>query len=304
MQFSMQLEVNDNVIKVRSKRAVSVKVPWGPWHQMMPHPDVSESKLPPSDAVPEMQTQKEWSEFEDTIVPALTKFYDRKFSHPVYIPAADKQEMLSFLQEGPVAASVPKWFDWDSVEGCSVRPADKPSLTTSAMCAPEPKRTGVWRPFLQPRPNRNGKKCKCGSTTHAKVTHSSCPLNTKRARDPDGNAGPPRARVRTHKKNSSSDEESEEEPDEDSSSDSSEDVLLRDVLPKTPAFPYPIGTRVAVEFSAGLFAGEIIKLFSDANTCLVIFSDGDKGEYDADEIRYAQSLYQREFVENKPTTKD
>ena len=289
-QFSLQLQVDgDNIVKVRSKSAVSAKVQWGPWNQMMPHPEVSESELPAHDAVPEMQKPKEWAEFKDTIAPALLKFYNHKFAHPVFIPEADKREMLSFLQTGPPVPFLPEWIDWNSAEASAVRPEQPQPTATSTLSASVPnRRKKVWKPFLQPRHNRNGKKCKCGSVSHAKVTHASCPLNPKRVRDPDVDTSPPRARARTHEKNSS-DEDS-------SSSDSSEDVLLRDVLPKTPAFPYPIGTRVAVEFSSGLFEGKITKLFSDTGTCLVVFSDGDKCEYDPDEIRYAHALYRREFV--------
>ena len=286
-QFSMQLQVDvDNVVKVRSKRSVSAKVQWCPWYQMMPHPDVDEYELPSRDSVPEMQKPTEWSEFQDTIVPSLTKFYTRKFAHPVFISETDKREMLSFLQQGPEAASLPEWVDWN--HGSSVRPHQPQQPTTTTLSAPEPtRRKKLFRPFLQPRHNSNGKKCKCGSTSHAKVTHSSCPLNPKRAReDPVDGDMPPRARARTHSSSS------------DSSSDSSEDVLLRDVLPKTP-FPYPIGTRVAFKFDSGLFEGKITKFFNDSDTCLVVFSDGDKSEYDADEIRYAYELYQREFVDKR-----
>ena len=121
-----------------------------------------------------MQKPTEWSEFQDTIVPSLTKFYTRKFAHPVFISETDKREMLSFLQQGPEAASLPEWVDWN--HGSSVRPHQPQQPTTTTLSAPEPtRRKKLFRPFLQPRHNSNGKKCKCACAQKVRpekgVTH-------------------------------------------------------------------------------------------------------------------------------------
>ena len=80
---------------------------------MMPHPDVPADVVPNRDVVPEVQEPKEWTDFEKTIVPELTKFYTRQFAHPVVIPEDEKVEMLSFLQGGPVSCTAPAWIDWN-----------------------------------------------------------------------------------------------------------------------------------------------------------------------------------------------
>ena len=158
-QFSLQLQVrHDFTIDVRSKRAVSAKVSWGPWNKMMPHPDILETDLPHRDDVPGMQSPKEWVDFEDKIVPKLSEFYKREFNHPVAIPDVDKTEMLAFLQNGPVTASAPNWIDWDTrVEVPHPAVLETPAVV---MSAPEPTRKKAWKPFLQRQPNPEGKTCK------------------------------------------------------------------------------------------------------------------------------------------------
>ena len=49
------------------------------------------------------------------------------------------------------------------------------------------------------------------------------------------------------------------------------------------------------EFPEGIFAGTITKLFETDGLCQVTFTDGDKGDYDADEICYASQLYKMKF---------
>ena len=154
-QFSLQLQVDGGVVKVRSKRAMSAKVAWSGWNQMLPVPGMPEGSVPHRDTVPATADPKEWPEFEDDIVPKLRQFYNREFSHPVIIPDADKGEMLAFLRDGPVPASAPEWIDWN-VPGVSARAVDVVAPVPLRLSAPEPSRK-VWRPFLQPRVNPDGR---------------------------------------------------------------------------------------------------------------------------------------------------
>ena len=299
LQFSLQMQVEtDGVIKVRSKRAMSARVKWSSWHQMMPVPGMPDESLPHRNTVPDMAEPKEWPEFKKDIVPKLRSFYNRRFAHPVVISDSDKGEMLSFLQDGPVPASAPAWIDWDKAD-CGSRPETVVDPVALRLSAPEPSRK-VWRPFMQPRVNPDGRKCKCGSTAHLKITHSLCPLNPKRVRKrARENAGaeqenaPPRDRARAASRDKSANESEDE-----SSSDSDEDILLRDMIPSRTTrlpFPFPIGTRVAVKFSRKVYAGKITSVFSDTGTGLVLFSDGDQAEYTPDELREHIALYQQKF---------
>ena len=61
------------------------------------------------------------------------------------------------------------------------------------------------------------------------------------------------------------------------------------------SFPYPVGTKVAFPFTSGIFAGEIVQHFEDADTCLVRFTDGDEQELDRDETLHAIQLYKQKF---------
>ena len=67
----------------------------------------------------------------------------------------------------------------------------------------------------------------------------------------------------------------------------------------TKRFPYSVGTWVAFEFHEGIFAGTITEVFDEDAECQVTFTDGDKGDYDADEICYAIQLYQVKFGKEK-----
>lgn len=69
----------------------------------------------------------------------------------------------------------------------------------------------------------------------------------------------------------------------------------RPFLKPRKKFPFPVGTWVAFEFDGDLFPGVIGEVFDDDELCRVDFADGDKADYDADEIHYATQLYQREF---------
>lgn len=62
-------------------------------------------------------------------------------------------------------------------------------------------------------------------------------------------------------------------------------------------FPFRVGTWVAFEFKDGLYAGVIGEVYEEDDLCRVDFADGDKADYDSDEIHYAVQLYKREFEE-------
>ena len=96
----------------RYKDAVDVRVPFGPWKVMLPDPRRPDA-IPNRDAVPPVAESKDWPEFEDWIVPTLRDFYNDAFEHPVHIPAADKEEMLAFLERGPDPAAPPGWIVWE-----------------------------------------------------------------------------------------------------------------------------------------------------------------------------------------------
>ena len=56
-----------------------------------------------------------------------------------------------------------------------------------------------------------------------------------------------------------------------------------------------MGTWVAFDFGDKTFAGQVTKLYPGEDLCSVRFTDGDNGDYDADEIQYATELYAYKF---------
>jgi len=250
-QFSLQFKATEDGsgIQVRTKAAVNMNVDFGPWNVMLPHRQRPDA-IPHRDVVPPICPSKQWSEFGDEIVPSLQSFYNNEFRHPVHIPDADRVEMLEFLTRGPAPPAPPGWIAWDDftpeVENQVV---DTVAAAVAAPAAAGQTRQRAWRPFLQPRQ----KRCRCGSTTHKRITHKDCPMNPSRA-DPDAT-----------------------------------------VTSTAPVFPFPVGTWVAFEFGDGMFPGKISKLYEGDDLCEVVFTDGDKADYEGDEIIYAAQLYEREF---------
>ena len=331
VQFSMQLRARaDATIDVRSKAAVSSRVDWSNWFQIMPSPRVPATALPARDQVPELAPSKSWPEFKNKIVPCLQKFYSRAFKHPVHIPAEDQKEMLEFLRRGPPPASAPDWIKWSVTNGESETsdPADgavqpeQPAAAAAAPAAVPPRvarKKKDWRPFLAPRSNATGKKCRCvfrtgcgvactnenflfhphthlhitrcGSTTHQKVTHRDCPLNhNNRTQDTqvdlDDGAGGDGAGGGAGTRAADSED-----------SEDSDDVVLSKIFPKAAKpFPYPVGTWVAVQFGDDYYSGQITKLYPGQDLCHVVFTDGDEADYEADEITYANQLYNQQFA--------
>ena len=140
---------------------------------------------------------------------------------------------------------------------------------------------------------------RCGSTTHLKVSHRDCPLNPKRVA-PDNPSGresaPPRQKKRTQETQVDSDAESHTSVGSEDSEDSDDIVLSKRFPGAVKPFPYPVGTRVAVEFGDDIYSGTISKLYPGEDLCEVIFTDGDKADYEADQITYAKQLYEHKFL--------
>lgn len=142
MQFAFTFESRGDTVVVRSKKHCGADTPWGPWNQILPHPDVDAAVLHDPDAIPAMSTPKPWPELRE-IAPQLTKFYERQFVHPVHIPTSDLEAMRGLLRDGPPPPILPPWIDWDVVH----------PPTQEAVEPSEPESEGTedeWEPFLQP----------------------------------------------------------------------------------------------------------------------------------------------------------
>ena len=87
-----------------------------------------------------------------------------------------------------------------------------------------------------------------------------------------------------------------EESEDSEDSEDSDDVPLSKKFPgAVKPFPYPLGTWVAVEFGENTFPGTITKVYPGENLCEVVFTDGDKADYEADQITYAKQLFEAKF---------
>ena len=173
-------------------------------------------------------------------------------------PDDEKEEMMYFLKYGP--AIPPKWIDWSKHQVGEQVLDDESEESTSS---DEPEANDEYVPFRHFKQNPDGKLCRCGSNTHLTTNHRACRLR-KRARP------------------------------ETTDSDEEDSPTCR---ARSEKFPYPIGTKVAVDFGHhGQWPGEIIELYEDdAGICKVLFTDGDTMDLDVEEIQYAMELYARDF---------
>ena len=91
MQYAFTFEARDAEIHVRSKKHCGAGTTWGPWEQIMPFPGTNVVHGP--EVCPTMAAPMSWTELADRNAPSLTKFYERRFPHPVTIPQSDLDSM-------------------------------------------------------------------------------------------------------------------------------------------------------------------------------------------------------------------
>ena len=179
-------------------------------------------------------------------------------------PDDEKEEMMYFLKYGPGPrlgpAIPPMWIDWSNYQVREQVSADESEESNSS---DESEVDDEYVPFLHYKKNPDGKLCRCGSDTHLTTNHRACRLR-KRARPEPADSDEedsPTSRARSEK------------------------------------FPYPVGTKVAMDFGDhGQWPGEIVELYEDdGHICRVLFTDGDVMDLDVEEIQYAIELYARDF---------
>ena len=258
-QFGLQFRASEDgtQILVRSKKACSLQVPFGPWNQMLPHPGRPDA-IPNRDTVPPVCGPSPWPEFQTQIVPTLDKFYAETYRHPVCIPVQDRQEMRVFLADGPAAATPPGWIEWGTPPAAVEEPAEPP------VPAPNPRARRVWRPFLQPRTTRASAAAADNHLVNENSTAAA-------ASNQDGNENSTAAAA--------------------SNQDGNENSTVSQPI----EFPHATGTWVAFQFGDEVFPGTITEVYAGEDLCRVQFTDGDEADYDKDEIHYAMQLYERDF---------
>jgi len=107
--------------------------------------------------------------------------------HGIAIPESEKNEMLNFLttSRDDVDHEPPTWVEWSTAsdtESSAESHADDNSSESSSSSDEEEE----YRPFLHLPPNPDGRRCRCGSTTHMTVNSFACPLNPRNTVARDG----------------------------------------------------------------------------------------------------------------------
>ena len=162
----------------------------------------------------------------------LKKAYDPLATHAKLIPESDREEMLTFLQNGPASCSPPEWFKFlnrspvaSDIE--SPRPTQSDTTTgndgrqdndifmgmfddvfgTTATVVSD--HNTRYQPIGMARATASvtaaarataGKTCRCGSIHHLRTNHRRCPLNPRNHKPQlttsDSSTSPPSKRIR------------------------------------------------------------------------------------------------------------
>jgi len=99
--------------------------------------------------------------------------------HGIKIPSRDKDQMMTFLQEGPAEGQPPAWVDWTAGVAVATAAAAAGSDEESSCSSDREDSDEEYLPFLHLRENANGQRCRCGSKTHLTVNAHACPLNPR-----------------------------------------------------------------------------------------------------------------------------
>ena len=103
--------------------------------------------------------------------------------HGITISDRDKEEMLGFFARGVADGQPPSWISWVVYDNTT----DDPEITGSPVSSEESDEE--YHPFVHLRENPDGKRCRCGSTTHLTVNSHACPLNPRNRDDKDDATG-------------------------------------------------------------------------------------------------------------------
>ena len=108
------------------------------------------------------------------------RFYDGGMRHGIAIPSSEKDEMMNFLNtpRDDVEQQPPTWVEWateaDSDTESTVHVDDSESSSSG-----DEEEEEEYRPFMHLPPNPDGRRCRCGSTTHMTNNSFACPLNPR-----------------------------------------------------------------------------------------------------------------------------
>ena len=138
--------------------------------------------------------------------------------HGITISDRDKEEMLGFFGRGIPDGQPPSWISW-FVYDATTDDAEIPESPVSSEDSDE-----EYQPFVHLRENPDGKRCRCGSTTHLTVNSHACPLNPRNRDDNDDGTG-------ERENDNAKDDSSSDTPDEE------EEQTLAEVVATLPVRP-------------------------------------------------------------------
>ena len=97
--------------------------------------------------------------------------------HGIAIPQRDANEMLEFLRTSRDDADnePPAWVEWDTESDSESSESSVQHESSGSSDSSDDE----YLPFMNLPANPDGKKCRCGSTTHMTVNSFACPLNPR-----------------------------------------------------------------------------------------------------------------------------
>ena len=153
------------------------------------------------------------------------RFYDGGMRHGIAIPSSEKHEMMNFLNtpRDDVEQQPPTWVEWSTAadtdtESTEINDVDSESSSSSD------EETEEYRPFLHLPQNPNGRRCRCGSTTHMTINSFACPLNPRNVAAAGATVRDDDAAANDDVSDSSDDDDTAADGDNDSDSSDDDDA--------------------------------------------------------------------------------
>ena len=109
------------------------------------------------------------------------RFYNGEMRHGITIRGTHADEMMTFLNTSREDADhqPPAWVEWHTASSCESSESTIENESSGSSDSSDDDDDDEYQPFLHLPENPDGRRCRCGSTTHMTINSFACPLNPR-----------------------------------------------------------------------------------------------------------------------------
>ena len=143
------------------------------------------------------------------------RFYNGEMRHGITIRGTHVNEMMTFLDTSREDADhqPPAWVEWHTASSCESSESTIENESSGSSDSSDDD-GDEYTPFLHLPENPDGRRCRCGSTTHMTINSFACPLNPRNVAA---------AGATVHDDTAAGNDESNESDDDDASAGNGDD---------------------------------------------------------------------------------